>query len=680
MKDAMTSVDLRALAMELSSLREARVQKCYHIPPDELRLVLYSASAGGRLELLVEAGRRVHITTETRQAPQNPSGFAMSMRKSLSGARVLNVEQYDFDRILRIDAAREGEGASVIIELFAQGNVVIADESSRIIAALRTLRMRDRNVVRGETYVPPPAQLSPVDAGMDELAGALKSSTTDLVRTLATRLNMGGLYAEEVCLRAGIDKNSSVADIGPGDVKELHRALQETFAPLLKGELRPQVVFKDGKPVDVVALDLKAYEGFKSEPYPTFSEALEAYYSAVTASGDAAKSAGRKKGAGSVKGGPVKNGDIDPLQRRLASQEAIAAEYAARKERLVAAAEAVYSSYQEIEEVLVSVREAREGGVPWSEMAEHLGGNTPVPVLGVKPEKGAVLLGPEGHEVQVLITDTVPQAAQRLYDEAKELAAKVEGARRAMDDTRKLLKIKAEPPKKKEVVLQPAKRRWYHRFRWFRSSDGMLVVGGFDADTNEELVKRYMEKRDVFMHAQAHGAPVVIIKTEGNEVSSTTLEQAAQLAVSCSSAWEAGVGADDAFWVSPEQVSKTPESGEYVSKGSFIVRGERNFIKKVPMRIALGLFTEGGFHVMAAPPSALGNARCSVEIEPGRFARRDAAVKVYRLLVELAGPQMGKAVKKLLSPDVVERLLPRGGSDIVQDSGAGGKRGAVKDR
>jgi len=47
---------------------------------------------------------------------------------------------------------------------------------------------------------------------------------------------------------------------------------------------------------------------------------------------------------------------------------------------------------------------------------------------------------------------------------------------------------------------------WYDRFRWFHTSTGYLVIGGRNADQNEELVKKYMGKHDRFFHTQAHGA------------------------------------------------------------------------------------------------------------------------------------------------------------------------------
>lgn len=41
------------------------------------------------------------------------------------------------------------------------------------------------------------------------------------------------------------------------------------------------------------------------------------------------------------------------------------------------------------------------------------------------------------------------------------------------------------------------------------------------------------------------------------------------------------------YWVHAHQVSKTPPTGMYISTGSFIIRGKRNFIQ--PRTLTLGL-------------------------------------------------------------------------------------------
>ncbi len=93
------------------------------------------------------------------------------------------------------------------MEIFAKGNVILLDGERKIIMPLKSSRMKDRDVLRGEIYEYPQSQLNPLTLTEEELARLFTASDKDLVRTLATQTNIGGMYAEEVCLIAGIDKN-----------------------------------------------------------------------------------------------------------------------------------------------------------------------------------------------------------------------------------------------------------------------------------------------------------------------------------------------------------------------------------------------------------------------------------------------------------------------------------------
>ncbi|KAL2757732.1 hypothetical protein ACRALDRAFT_2101226 [Sodiomyces alcalophilus JCM 7366] len=147
--------------------------------------------------------------------------------------------------------------------------------------------------------------------------------------------------------------------------------------------------------------------------------------------------------------------------------------------------------------------------------------------------------------------------------------------------------------KKEKSVLHPIRRQmWFEKFLWFISSDGYLVLGGKDAHQNEMLYKRYLRKGDVYCHADLHGAASVVVKNKANTpdapIPPATLAQAGMLAVCSSSAWDskAGMGA---WWVNADQVSKSAPSGEYLPVGSFMVRGQKNFLPPAPLLLGLGI-------------------------------------------------------------------------------------------
>jgi hypothetical protein len=222
-------------------------------------------------------------------------------------------------------------------------------------------------------------------------------------------------------------------------------------------------------------------------------------------------------------------------------------------------------------------------------------------------------------------------------------------------------------PKKTRQVFRRRKPKWYERFRWFTSSDGFLIIGGRDVDTNEEIYAKYLEKRDLAFHTDAPGAPLTVIKTEGQEVSDATLLEAAQFAVSYSSIWKAGLGSGDCYMVEASQVTKTPEHGEFLKKGAFVIRGERMYFRDTPVNLAIGI-ADG--MLIGGPTSAIKpKADLSLEIEPGEYNADDLGKRVYRIFSDKIDDRA--YLKSIASIDQIVQFLPPGGSRIKEISNIG---------
>src|SRR3972149_8739545 len=129
----------------------------------------------------------------------------MMLRKHLTGCRITDISQYDFDRIIEVHIQRGENKTTLIIELFARGNIVLLDSENRIILPLKSISYRDRKIRGGEPYELPQAQRSPITATQMQLKEMFANSDTDIVRTEAAKMNIGGQYAEELCIRAGIE-------------------------------------------------------------------------------------------------------------------------------------------------------------------------------------------------------------------------------------------------------------------------------------------------------------------------------------------------------------------------------------------------------------------------------------------------------------------------------------------
>ena len=665
MKEEMSSVDVYVVVRELQFLLDSKLEKAYQHTADEIRLKLQEFKTG-KYDLIMEAGKRLHLTEHPRESPKLPPSFPMILRKYMTGGRVTRIAQHNFDRIVEVEVTRAGVKNTLVAELFNQGNVIMLDENRRIMMPLRSMKMKDRDVLRGEQYEFPPPQLSPMDLTAEALKALFANSDRDVVRTLATETSIGGMYAEEALALAGVDKNKPAKSLVDSEVQLVLNGLSELFRPIREGNLRPNIVIRDGKEIDVLPMELSRYANDQKVYFESFNRALDEYYGkhiVAEAKAEVVEKKAEKLGV---------------LERRLKQQEEAIAKFEKEEKENVRKGELIYAEYAAVEDVIKVIRGARARGMSWDDIRKVLkdakkAGNTAASMIqSVDQAANTVTVKFPEAAISINIDLTVPQNSQTYYDKAKKVQSKKDGALKAIEDTKRMM-AKAMPQEKPAdaqrpvVKMKPRKPKWYEKYRWFFTSDGFLVIAGRDADQNEELVKKYMDKKDIFFHAQAFGAPITIVKTEGREITEETLAEVAQFAVSYSSVWKSGQSSGDCFWVRPEQVSKTPESGEYVAKGAFIVRGERNYVRNVETRAASGIrFDETGCYVIGGPVAAVkARAKYSVVVEPGEFSQGDIAKKIYRYFLEHAGEDDAKAIRQAASPDKVSPFLPPGESRIV---------------
>ncbi|MFB6093303.1 MAG: ribosome rescue protein RqcH [Haloquadratum sp.] len=704
-KRELTSVDIAALVTELHRYEGAKVDKAYLYGDDLLRFRMRDFDRG-RVELLLEVGevKRAHVADPEHvpEAPGRPPNFAMMLRNRLSGADFAGVEQFEFDRILVFEFERGDENTRIVVELFGEGNVAVLDETGEVVQSLETVRLKSRTVAPGSQYEFPASRINPLTVGYDAFAREMDDSDTDVVRTLATQLNLGGLYAEELCTRAGVDKTTPIDEAGDDEYGAIYDAIEDLRTRLRSGEFDPRVYTDDGGAVvdaTPFPLDEHEREGLDSEAYDGFNDALDDYFYRLDLNEETGDDAGGRER-------PDFEAEIEKKKRIIDQQQGAIEEFEEQAEAERRRAELLYANYDLVDEVLSTVREARESGVPWDEIRETLeagaeeGIHAAEAVVGVDGADGTVTLELDDTEVPVEVDTGVEKNADRLYTEAKRIEEKKEGALDAIESTREELEAvkrrreeweKADDADRKEGAASDASEEseerdwlsmesiplrtsehWYERFRWFHTSEDFLVIGGRNADQNEEIVTKYLDKHDLFFHTQAHGGPVTVVKATGPSESAesvafpeSTKREAAQFAVSYSSVWKEGRYAGEAYMVTPDQVSKTPESGEYIEKGSFVIRGDRTYFRDVEAEVAIGIQCEGETRVLGGPPSAIEDrVATSVRLQPGRYAQNDAAKLLYREFKDRFDDQ--SFLRKVATPDKIQEFLPPGGSELIE--------------
>lgn len=623
-KDRFTSLDVLAVVRELRALPKARVDKIFDRPHGGFAVALRVAGEGRR-ELVLVPGRFAAVVAPSEHS-EELTPFARELRRLITGARLVGAAEPGGERYLEVELAVGAEGGPLLlgIELFGSGNLVIA-QAGRILAVQHARAWAHRTLRVGAPYERPPIRVDPWSLPASGIEAALRASRTDRATTLAARLAMGGPVAEEVLVRAGLDGAVSAPTDAAGAAQRIRSALDALLGAI--GERPGGYLLRRGE----LLLDASPFPTarFGSDPetieerLSSFSEAADRFF----------------RGLGGLVPSPPSPADqaIAELRRQAERQRSAIASLSAEADRLLSQGESLLERFPEAERL----REAAQRLTPEG--------------------KAPIEIDLAGETITILPRRSIRASAQALFEAAKERRAKAEGAATALLETERRIAEQAASLPTAPRLGEPARPRaakaaWFERYRWFVSSEGILVIGGRDAGSNETIVRRYLGERDLYVHAEIQGAASVVVKQAPPgrpSAGEPTLQEAAQWAVAFSKAWRAGLASASAFWVAADQVQKAGRSGEFVARGSFVVRSPKHTLKDLPMELAIGtLVYEGRELWEVAPPRAFeGRGSARFRLAPGEERER-ASVEI----------ELAEALE--LSRSRLQSLLPAGGLSI----------------
>ena len=656
---SMSNVDIYTISDELNKLLSgARVDKSFQ-PTKDIVVVRFHVPGTGRVDLVMQCGSRIHTSQYPLDNPTIPPSFPMLLRKRIKGAHVESIKQHNFDRVVEIKVKKD-KYYTIIVEIFDKGNIILLDEDNNIIQPLKRKQLSSRDISSKREYqFPEERGINPIEITHDELKELFENGDSDVVRTLAMN-GLGSLYSEEILKRANetveIEKTTPTAELNDEQIAGIFNALKNLFDDLKEGSIKPQIVKKDKKE-DVVPLNLVKYEDFEKTYYSNFNEACDEFYSKKVNSSikDVKEAAWNKK--------------VNKFEKRLALQQETLDNFAKTIEDSQHKGEVIYSNYPSIENIINVVNSARGKGYSFKEIGKILkkakkDGMAEAQIYESIDKMGVLTLDIDDTKLIIDPKLTIPENAETYYEKAKKAKRKSKGALVAIENTKKQLEeIRSKKDIAMEHIAVPKKRvkkdlKWYEKLRWFLSSENILVVGGRDANSNENVVKKYLEPNDIYLHADIHGASSTAIKLNGAELNDKILKESGEFAASFSSAWSKGFTTQDVFWVRPDQVSKTPEAGEFLAKGSFVIRGHRNYIRGARVKLAIGIVDYEGKRIMAGPIEAL-EAHCEnyVVLKPGFTKKEAIAKKILHKINE----------DDLLTLDDIIRVLPSGKCDIDEE-------------
>ena len=558
---------------------------------------------------LVVSPRKGAWISESVSERAETTEFTTKLRSELERARFESAGQVDLDRVFVLGFSG-GAQKKLVVELMPPGNVIVVDGEGRVALAQDEVRSPSRRLVKGEKYQPPKqSRISPLEVQAKDVQ-LMREEEKTAGRAIGRHIALPRKYVAESLARLGL-RGESPAHTLSGRENDLVSVLG-TLVREARENPRPCVCrTEEGEDIFVVP--------------PTGAEVITKAKSVS----ELCDQVFLREVAEATPPPSPESGKRKELEATVAKLRSEASSLAERAAKARAAAMAAASS--KLDDALRTLKES-----------------------GVRPARE-----PSSPSAVASVLFNGAKDLERRAEDSLDAAAKLE---RRLDRLMPSPEVRAKP-------LPKRSREWYEKFRWFETSGGKLAVGGRDAQSNALLVKRHLEDGDVVYHADLFGSPFFVLKGGKGQTEEEVLELA-QATVSFSSGWKTGLGAADAYWVNMDQVSSSAESGEYLAKGSFVIRGKKNFVRHALLQLAVGL--DDGGRVIAGPETAVSRA-CAryVVLTPHREKPSDTAKKVLKEVTVA-----GSAAPSL---DDLVRSLPAGGGKIVRRRSRGESSGqAVK--
>uniref|UniRef100_A0A7J2T9N5 Fibronectin-binding domain-containing protein n=1 Tax=Ignisphaera aggregans TaxID=334771 RepID=A0A7J2T9N5_9CREN len=526
--------------------------------------------------LIIEPGKRISLTTF--QLNLNIlKGLTDTWRRHIRDCKVSQASQYNRERLVILTLTCGNEEKNLIIELLPRGTMVLTNSAMEIIIVLESKKMKDRVIVPKQKYEFPP-KLWEVDVEginsdrvLEELVKKKQNIVSYFVRALGfppeiieTALYLCNLEGSSC---RSIDKH--VVECLIANIKSLLKEVIESPKPCIVYAHHVQIGFYPFIPQHLV----KRHET-EVELFQTLNEAINKYFIH-----DIEELVQKERLGPSID-------DIEKLKHALQDMDKRLQERKEKYELLLRALRVFEEHYPELEEIHRCVqRVVRQEG--WSNLSLC---GTSIKAVDKFSGRYHVVIEDTDLELDVRmnLVDIYNSYRKRLSDASRDIKRiESEMARLREEISKMQLAINAER-KSIEMALHRS-REWYEKFHWAITSGGFLILGGRDAQQNIYLVKRFLEDKDIVLHADIHGGSTVIIKTSGKTVDEASLREAALLAACYSKAWKLGLHSIDVFWVQGSQVSLSPPPGEYLPRGGFMVYGKKNYLHNIALELAVGI-------------------------------------------------------------------------------------------
>ncbi len=277
---AYDALSLSVLVKEFKdTLTGGKITKIYQPEKDEIVLFVFNKQT---YKLLISANagvNRAHITNASFDNPKTAPTFCMLLRKHITNAQITDINQMPFERVIEFSLSVSDElgykkDMRLIFELTGKtSNIILTNGDYTVLDSIKHLPQdldSKRIIMAGAKYnfFLPQEKIPPFDYSRIQLF--LANCSAPLRKTLPeTLLGVSQSTVNEIMW--GLDENDHTALNNAQIIERLKNYEKNILSP------RPNVVLKNGAPIDVNPFDYNSVKGDKVF-YESLNEAHDNYY------------------------------------------------------------------------------------------------------------------------------------------------------------------------------------------------------------------------------------------------------------------------------------------------------------------------------------------------------------------------------------------------------------------
>lgn len=277
---AYDALSLSVLTKEFAhTLIGGKITKIYQPEKDEIVLFVFNKQTY-KLLISSNAGvNRIHLTQAVFDNPKTAPSFCMLLRKHVTNAVIIDIRQMPYERVVEIELSVCDElgykrKMRLIFELTGKtSNIILADEDYVVLDSIKHLPQdldSKRIIMSGTKYrfFLPQDKIEPFD--VERIREYLNNTTLPLRKNLPeTLLGVSQATVNEILF--GLDENDHTIVNNAKVLEGIKRYRGGIENP------HPNVVLRDGTPIDVCPFDYLSVKGDKIY-FPTLNEAHDNFY------------------------------------------------------------------------------------------------------------------------------------------------------------------------------------------------------------------------------------------------------------------------------------------------------------------------------------------------------------------------------------------------------------------